>query len=99
MNILHVSVENELEQVGETVAQVYVPAQANDDRLTYVTLDMEVHFGVFVDEQLGDTIQEVTSPISGEKKMVRKRAAALRTPFTVGDKPKRWKQEVIYDPM
>ena len=30
---------------------------------------------------------------------MRKRAVALWTPFTVGDKPKRLKQEVVYDPM
>ena len=51
MNILQVLVENELEQVGETSAQVYVPAHADEDRLTYVTPDTEVHYGVFVDEQ------------------------------------------------
>ena len=52
----------------ETVAQVYVPAQAHDERLTYVTLDMEVHSSVYVVEKLGDTIQEVTSPKFGEKR-------------------------------
>ena len=31
MNILCVSIENELEQVGETAPQVYVSAQADDD--------------------------------------------------------------------
>ena len=98
MNILCVLVENELEQVGKMVAQVYVPAQVDDDRVTYVTPDMEVHSGVFVDEQLKDTIQEVTSPICREKKRVPKRAAALRTSYIVRDKLKRQKQEVVYDP-
>ena len=98
MNILQVPVENELEQVGEMAAQVYVPAQADDDRLTYVTPDTEVHSGVFVDEQLGDTIQEVTSPISREKRRVQKREVALQMPYTVGEKPKHRKQEVVYDP-
>ena len=41
----------------------------------------------------------MTSPISGEKKRVRKREAALRTPYIVTEKPKHQKQEVVYDPM
>ena len=44
MNILHVPDDNVLEQVGEMSAQFYVPAQADDDRLTYITPDTEVHF-------------------------------------------------------
>ena len=51
-------------------AKVYVLAQTNDDQLTYVTLDAEVHSSIFMDEKLGDTIQEVTSPKSREKKRV-----------------------------
>ena len=31
MNILHVPVENEVEQVGETTPQVYALAQVDDD--------------------------------------------------------------------
>ena len=93
MNILQVLVENESEQVGEMAAQVYVPAQADEDRLTYITLDTEVHSGVFVDEQLGDTVQEVTSPIFGEKQRVRKRAATLQMLYTVEEKLKCRKQE------
>ena len=52
----------------------------DDDRLTYVTPETEVHSGVFIDEKVGDTVKEVTSPISGEKKWVRKRGKVLCTP-------------------
>ena len=43
LNILQNSQGNEQEQVGETSAQVYVPTRADDDWLTYITLDMEVY--------------------------------------------------------
>ena len=85
--------------MGETAAQVYLLAQADDDRLTYVTPDTEVHSRVLIDEKLGDTVLEVTSPKSREKKRVWKRAVALQMPYTVKDKPKHRKKEVIYDPM
>ena len=86
-----------MEQMGETSEQVYMPAQANDDRCTYITPDTEVHFEVFVDEGLDEKIEEVTSPKFGEKKRVRKRAPALCTPYTVGEKPKHRKQKIDYD--
>ena len=56
--------------------------------MTYITPDIEVHFRVLVDEKLGDTVLEVTSPKYGEKKRVSKRVVALRTSYIVGDKPK-----------
>ena len=40
---------------------------AGDDRMTYVTPTTEVHSGVFVDENWGDTIHVVTNPLSGVK--------------------------------
>ena len=84
INILHVQEDNGLEQMGEMSNKVYILAQADDDRLTYVMPDIEVHFGVLVNETQGDTVQEVTSPISGEKK----RTVALQTPYIVDDKSK-----------
>ena len=64
--------------------------------MTYVTPNTKVHSGVYVDKKLGDTIQEVTSPKFGDKKRVWKRAVVLQTPYTVGEKPKYRKQEVVY---
>ena len=76
MNILQNLEGNGLEKVGETSRTIYVLPQADDDWLKYVTLDTQVHFVIFVDEKLGDIMQEVTSPKYGENK----RAVALRTP-------------------
>ena len=70
--------------------------QTNDDHLIYIMPDIEVYFGVFVDENLRDKIEEVISPKYGEKKRVWKRALALCTPYTAGDKPKHCKPEVKY---
>ena len=71
----------------------------DDDRLNYVTPETEVHSGVFIDEKVGDTMKEVTSPISGEKKRVRKRGKVLHTPNTVLERPKRGNKETTYDPL
>ena len=49
-------------------------AQTDDDRLTCIISDIEVHFEVFFDEGLEEKIEEVTSPKSGENKLVPKRA-------------------------
>ncbi len=72
---------------------------AGDDRLTYVTPATEVHSEVFVDEDRGDTVHVVTSPLSGLKTRVRKRGKALCTPYTAGERPKRRKKETAYDPL
>ena len=53
---------------------------AGDDRMTYVTPTTEVHSGVFVDEDRGDTIHVVTSLLSRVKTRVRKRGKAFCTP-------------------
>ena len=72
---------------------------AGDDQMTYVTPVTEVHSGVFVDEDRGDTIHVVTSPLSGVKTRVRKRGKALCTPYTARERPKRRKKETAYDPL
>ena len=61
--------------------------------------ETEVHSGVFIDEKAGDTVKDVTSPISGEKKWVRKRGKVLCTPYTILERPKRRKKETTYDPL
>ena len=85
------------EEQGETSNAGAGAINAEQDRDTYVTPNTEVHSGVFVDEMLGDTIVEVTSPISGKKIRTRKRAAPLCSPFTC-ERPKRKKNEVVYHP-
>jgi len=85
------------EKQGETSNAGIGAIHAEQDRDTYVTPNIEVHSGVFVDEMLGDTIVEVTSLISGKKIRTWKRAAPLCTPFTC-ERPKRKKNEVIYHP-
>ena len=70
---------------------------AGDDRLTYVKLATEVHSGIFVEEDRGDTVHVVTSPLSRVNTRVRKRGKALCTPYTVGERPKRRKKETTYD--
>ena len=72
--------------------------QATDDMMTYETPNTEVHSEVFVDEALSDTIVEVISPISGKKNWTRKRAPALLSPFIAGQRPKKRKNEVRFDP-
>ena len=52
-----------------------------------------------MDEDWGDTIHVVTSPLSGVKTRVRKRGKALCTPYTAGERPKRRKKETAYDPL
>ena len=59
------------EKEGETSNVDAGPEEAEEDRITYVTPNTEVHSGVFVDEVFGDTIVEVTSPILGKKKRTR----------------------------
>ena len=71
----------------------------DDDHLTYVTPEIEVYSGVFIDEKVGDTVKEVTSPISGEKKRVRKRGKVLYTPYIVLEHPKRRTKETTYNPL
>ena len=56
--------------------------------MTYKTPNIEVHSEVFVDEALGDTILEVISPIYRKKTWTRKRAPALLSLFTTGQRPK-----------
>ena len=51
-----------------------------------------------MDEDRGDTIHVVTSPLSGVKTRVRKRGKALCTPYTSRERPKRRKKETAYDP-
>ena len=72
---------------------------AGDDRLTYVTPAIEVHSGVFVDKDHGDTIHVVTSPLLGVKTRLRKRGKALFTPYTARERPKKRKKETAYDPL
>ena len=38
---------------------------AVDDPLKYVKLAIEVYSGVFIDENKGDTVHVITSPLSG----------------------------------
>ena len=85
------------EEEGETFAVGDV--QATNDMMTYETPNTEVHSEVFVDEALGDTIVEVISPIFGKKTQTRKRAPALLSPFTAGQRPKKRKTEVRFDPL
>jgi len=66
--------DEEYEETSD-VGEDHIHIEQNND--TYVTPNTEVHFGVFVDELLGDTIVEVTSPISGKKMKTQKRAAPL----------------------
>ena len=85
------------EEEGETSAIGGV--QAVNDRLTYETPNTEVHSEVFVDEALVDIIVEVISPISKKKIMTRKLAPALLTSFIAGQRPKKRKNEVRFDPL
>ena len=59
----------------------------------------EVHSEVFVDEDHGDTVHVVTSPLSRVKTRVRKRGKALCTPYTARELLKRRKKETAYDPL
>ena len=95
MNIL--TKEHLEEKEGETFDIGDV--QAVDDRLTYETHNTEVHLEVFVDETSGDMIVEFISPISRKKTRIRKRAPALLSPFTAGQRPKKRKKEVCFDPL
>ena len=85
------------EEQGETSDVGAGAIHAEQDKDTYVTPNTEVHSGVFVDELLGDTIVEVTSPIFSKKMRTQKRAALLCTPFTI-EWPKQKKNEVVYNP-
>ena len=79
-SVLNVLQQDPLEEEQGETSNVGVGAiHAEQDRDTYVTPNTEVHSGVFVDELMGDTIVEVTSPISGKKIRTRKRAAPVCT--------------------
>ena len=52
-----------------------------------------------MDKALGDTIVEVSSPIFGKKNRTRKRTPTLLSPFTAGQRPKKRKNEVRFDPL
>ena len=52
-----------------------------------------------MDENWGDTVHVVTSPLLGVKTRVRKRGMAIYTPYTAGEWPKRRKKETVYDPL
>ena len=67
-SVLNVQQQDPLEEEqGETSNASAGAIHAEQDRDTYVTPNTKVHSGVFVDEILGDTIVEVTSPISEKK--------------------------------
>ena len=65
---------------------------AGDDRLTYVTLATEVHSGVFVDKNQGDTVQVVTSPLGEDYSEEEARPFAHLTSLKNGQKGgrRRW---------
>ena len=67
--------------------------------MTYVTPVIEVHLGVFVDENWGNRVHIITSPLSGVKIRVRKRSKALCTSYTDGERPKRRNKEIVYNPL
>ena len=52
-----------------------------------------------MDKNWGDTVYVVISPLSRVKTRVRKRGKALCTLYTVGEQPKRRKNETVYDPL
>ena len=95
VNILREEHLEEKEGETSTVGDI----QATNDRMTYETPNNEVHSEVFVNEALGDTIVEVISPIIGKKTQNRKCAPALLSPFTAGQRPKKRKNEVRFDPL
>ena len=95
MNVLY---QDQLEEEeGETSNFGVGPIDVKQDRETYITPNIEVHSGVFVDELLGDTIVEVASLISSKKMRMQEWTTPLCTPFT-SEQPKLKKNEVIYNP-
>ena len=72
-------------QEGTAEAGIYDIPIAGDDWLIYVTPVIEVHLGVFVDENWGDTVHVVTNLLLRVKTRVRKSNKALCTPYTIGE--------------
>ena len=98
-SVVNILREEHLGEEEERETSVVGDVQAVDDRLTYETPNTEVHSEVFVDEALGDTIIKVISPIYGKKTRTRKHAPALLSPFTTGQRPKKRKNKVRFDPL